>query len=414
MSVTLSLFGAWLATLSGCAVQAAAPCQTLTGAQLWTPDGLTQGNLSISGEKIVAVGATPSQLSGCEVVDMSGTLITPGFVDSLSQLGLVEVEMEAGSRTGGGGRPSHQVGVGYNPLSTAIPVTRVRGVTGVVLTPTGGTFSGQAAFVSLAGQNQSTALRQDSVAMVAPLGGALAGLSNWAEAFEDAQEYDRNRAAYAKGQTREFSLPKRDLEALLPVLKGENPLVVRVQRASDIEALLRFAQDYPKLRLILSGGAEAWMHAPALAEAEIPVVLDALQDGPGGFDSIHGRPDNAALLHQAGVKVILSTFSSHDGRELSQYAGNAVRSGLPYEAAMAAVTSAPAQAFGLEGYGRLEVGAQASVVAWLGDPLELRTQVHGVWVDGQQQSLSTRQSELMERYKGPSGRPLQRDLAQDQ
>lgn len=414
MSLTLPLLGAWLATLSGCAVQAADPCQTLTGAQIWTPEGLVQGDLSISGDTILAMAGEGTAPSGCEVIDLSGSLITPGFVDSLSQLGLVEVEMEGGSRTGGGGRPSHQVAVGYNPLSTAIPVTRVRGVTGVVLTPTGGTFSGQAAYASLAGQTQGEALGQASVAMVANLGGALSGLSAWAEAFEDAQEYDRSRAAYAKGQTREFSLPKRDLEALLPVIKGEQPLVVRVNRASDIEALLRFAQDYPKLRLILSGGAEAWMHAPALAQAQIPVVLDAFQDGPGGFDSLHARQDNAALLHQAGVSVILSTFSSHDGRELSQYAGNAVRAGLPYEVAMAAITAAPAKAFGLEGYGTLEPGAKASLVAWQGDPLELRTQIQGIWIDGQRQSLQTRQTELMERYKGPSGRPVQRDLIQEE
>ena len=414
MTLLLILAG----SLLGCAAQAAPQpdCQTLRGAQIWTPDGLKTGDLSIAGQKIVAIGQEKQpgwREEGCAVVNMKGQLITPGFIDSLSQLGLVEVEMEAGSRTGGGGRPSHWVANGYNPLATAIPVTRVRGVTGVVLTPRGGSISGQAAFASLAGQTHGQALQPTPLAMVASMGQAMNTLQVWHEHFEDALEFEKNQAAYAKGQTREYSLPKADLVALLPVLKGELPLVVSVNRASDIEALLRFAQDYPELRLILSGAAEAWMHAPALAEMQIPVILDAMNDGPGGFDSLHGRADNATLLHAAGVPVILSTFSAMNGRELSQFAGNAVRAGLPYEAALAAVTSTPAQAFGLQDYGVLRVGAQASLVAWQGDPLELRTQVSGVWIDGRAQDLSTRQTELLDRYRTLPGRPAERELAAD-
>lgn len=412
MTLLLTLAG----SLLGCAAQAAQQpdCQTIRGAQLWTPQGIQTGDLTIASEKIVALGS--ERLAGwrgdaCPVVDMSGSLITPGFIDSLSRLGLVEVEMEAGSRTGGGGRPSHRVANGYNPLATAIPVTRVRGVTGVVITPTGGSISGQAAFASLAGQTQRQALHPSAVAMVATLGLAMNTLQVWSENFEDALEYDQSRGAYSRGETRDYSLPKADLEALLPILNGAVPLVVRVNRSSDIEALLRFARDFPQLRLILSGAAEAWMHAPALANAKIPVILDALNDGPGGFDSLHGRADNAALLHQAGVPVILSTFSAMNGRELSQYAGNAVRAGLPYEAALAGLTSTPAQAFGLENYGVLRIGAQASMVAWQGDPLELRTQVAAVWIDGSAQDLNTRQTELLDRYRSLPGRPLERELA---
>ncbi len=414
MTLLLTLLGGLL----GCSAQAAPQpdCQTIRGAQLWTPTGIKDGDLTIASEKIVAIGN--EKLAGwrgdaCPVLDMSGTLITPGFIDSLSQLGLVEVEMEAGSRTGGGGRPSHWVANGYNPLATAIPVTRVRGVTGVVLTPSGGSISGQAAFASLAGQTQGQALHPSPMAMVASMGRAMDTLQVWSEHFEDALEFEQNQAAYAKGETREYSLPKADLQALLPVLRGEMPLVVRVNRASDIEALLRFVRDYPELKLILSGAAEAWMHAPALAKAKIPVILDPMNDGPGGFDSLHGRADNAALLHEAGVPVILSTFSALNGRELSQYAGNAVRAGMPYEAAVAAVTSTPAQAFGLENYGALKLGAQASMVAWQGDPLELRTPVSAVWIDGKAQDLSTRQTELLDRYKSLPGRPIERELATD-
>ena len=122
---------------------------------------------------------------------------------------------------------------------------------------------------------------------------------------------------------------------------------------------------------MLAEGAEAWMHADALAAAGVPVIVDPLQAGPGSFDETQARADNAAMLHAAGVQVGISSFGRWSAPRLAQIAGNAVRAGLPHEAAIAAVTAVPAAAFGEEDRGVLEVGAIADLVVWSGDPLEL-------------------------------------------
>jgi imidazolonepropionase-like amidohydrolase len=189
-----------------------------------------------------------------------------------------------------------------------------------------------------------------------------------------------------------------DLEALQPVLRGEQPLVLTVHRASDIETALRFADEF-KLRLILAGASEAWLMREEIAKAKVPVIVDPLEDLPASFDRLRSRSDNAAILSAAGVTVVLSTFSSHNARLLWQRAGNAVRLGMDHDAAIRAVTQAPAEAFGLKGYGRLEPGAIANVVVWSGDPLQIGTRVEHVFVRGREQSLETRQTLLLNRYR---------------
>jgi imidazolonepropionase-like amidohydrolase len=217
------------------------------------------------------------------------------------------------------------------------------------------------------------------------------------EALDDARFYATHRAQYDANATRPLSIHRVGLEALLPVLRGEQPLVVTAHRVSDIEAALRLGDEY-KLRVILQGASEAWMMADELARRKTPVIIDPLQDLPAHFDRLHARSDNAALLSRAGVPVILSTFSAHQVRLLWQRAGNAVRLGMDHDAAIRAVTETPAGAFGLKGYGRIEPGAVGNVVVWSGDPLQTSTRVEHVFIRGNEQSLETRQTLLLERY----------------
>ena len=193
-------------------------------------------------------------------------------------------------------------------------------------------------------------------------------------------------------------LPVRDLRALLPVARGALPLVVAVDRAADIEALLRLTARTP-LRLIILGGAEAWQVAGPLAARRVPVIVDPLLAGPGGFDQLAARPDNAALLAAAGVPVMFGTSSSHHVRKLRQLAGNAVRAGLAPGVALDALTRVPAEAFGLADRGRLEVGARADLALWSGDPFELDTRLVGLWIGGAEQALTSRQTALRDRYR---------------
>jgi imidazolonepropionase-like amidohydrolase len=196
-----------------------------------------------------------------------------------------------------------------------------------------------------------------------------------------------------------------DLDALQPLLARQVPLAIRVDRAADIEAVLRFAKEQ-EIRLIIEGGAEAWLVADGLGAAKVPVVLDPYVNGPGSFDEVRGRADNAALLVAAGVPVALSTFQSHNARTLRQEAGNAVRAGLDHTQAIRAITEVPAAIYGLSDRGRLAAGAVADVAVWSGDPLELSTRLSHLVIDGREVSLETRQTRLLERYRTLPGTPL--------
>jgi len=387
----------------------------LMNALVHLPDGPAEVPVVLAGERIIAVGEAPAT---CDAVDLSGFQLTAGLVDAHTHLGLVEVGMEGLTRDADAGGPparaAFDVLEAYNPLSALIPVGRREGVTTVLTLPTGGLVSGQAAAVELAGATQAEALVLAPAAVVAHLGmtesgSRAASLHDLRVLLEDARDFPALAAAWERGASRPFAAAPRDLRALQPVLRGELPLMVHAQRASDIEALLRLADAW-SLRLVIAGGAEAWLHAEALAERAIPVIVNPLLAGPSSFDTLRARADNAALLDEAGAPVIISSFSSHNARKLRQAAGNAARAGMVPAAALRAITETPALAFDLEGRGAIEVGYVANLVAWTGDPLELSAWPEAVWIRGVSRSLESRQTALRDRYlelPGSPGPPLE-------
>ena len=188
-----------------------------------------------------------------------------------------------------------------------------------------------------------------------------------------------------------LSAPVADLEALLPVLRGELPLVAVANRRSDIETALRIGREY-KLKLILAGAAEGWEIADQIARGGVPVLVEPLDNIPS-YDALGIRYENAALLAKAGVKVVLMETDTHNARNLRQQAGNAVSYGMTWDQALRAVTLSPAEVFGVaDRYGSLEPGKVADVVVWSGDPFELL-------IRGKEIPLRSRQTELFERYK---------------
>lgn len=387
-----------------------------------TPQGTVEGHyiVLLVGDEVQAVGEVVPGLTAdgswrgtaCAVVDTAGKTVTPGLVEVASTLGLVEVGLEAGTRDGNAEwehpiRASFRAIDAYNPRSSVVPVTRMEGITSAVVRPSGGRISGQAAWVDLAGATQREAIQQDLVAMVANIGGPSrsAAIGELRDVLLDAAAFPRNRAALERNATREFAAGLRDLEALQPVVSGRVPLVVGADRASDIEALLRLRQSVPRLRLVIDGAAEGWLLADALAEAGVPVIVDPLVVGPGSFNQIHARADNARIMADAGVDVMIATRSSHNARTLRQAAGNAVRGGLSHGAALDAITTVPASVFGPPSHRGLTRGGVANVVVWDGDPLELSTSVSGLFVGGRAIPLDSRQWRLYLHYRDLPGTP---------
>ena len=181
---------------------------------------------------------------------------------------------------------------------------------------------------------------------------------------------------------------------------GAGIFVFDVDRASDILQLLSFAQK-EKLRIAISGGAEAWRVAGQLAAAKVPVIIDALEDLPGSFDAVGATLENAARLNRAGVRVAftLADAQPHNIRKLRQTAGVAVAHGLPWDVGLAGLTSVPAEIFGVaDRFGTIERGRLADLVLWSGDPLDVTSLPDRVFIAGKLQPDRSRQTELRDRY----------------
>jgi imidazolonepropionase-like amidohydrolase len=397
------------------ALPARAETVAITGATVHTlgPQGTIQnGTVVIENGRIQAVGASVSVPAGARTIDARGKVVTPGFFDSLSRLGLVEVNAVEGSQDAqvedDRVTAAFNVADALNPRSSLIAVNRVDGLTRAVVAPNTGEslIAGQGAIIHLGGPGDF--LLRSPVAMFASLGEAGARLAGGSragamlrlrEALQDALDYAANRRAFEQGERREYSLSRLDLEALVPVVRGELPLVVNVQRASDILAALRMAKEF-ELKLILAGVTEGWMVAREIAAAKVPVLVNPMENIPGSFELLGATLENAARLHKAGVTVAFASGDAHNARNIKQGAGNAVAYGLPWEAALAAMTVVPARLWGLDDrYGTLEPGKDADVVVWDGDPLEITTYPDAVFIRGRAIPMENRQTRLRDRYK---------------
>ena len=385
----------------------------ITGGTVYPVSGPKVANATvlIRDGKIVAVGAGVTTPSGATRIDATGKWVTPGLIDGAGQLGLVEIGAVPGTREGflhgDTIAAAFNVAEGLNPASMLIPVTRIEGVTTALATPLGNLVAGQAVLIDLAGNTIEEMLVKTPVGIVADLsesgkseaGGSRAGVADrLRRAFRDALLYERRRADFNRAQMPPLPESPPDLEALLPMLHGQEALIANANRRSDIETALRLAREF-KLKLVLAGAQEAWQIAAELARADVPVLVEPLDNIPS-YDALGVRYENAGLLAKAGVKIALLETDTHNSRNLRQEAGNAVAYGMSWEQALRAVTLSPAEIFGVaDRYGSLEAGKVANVVVWSGDPFEFTTGVEHVLIRGKEIPLKSRQTELLERYR---------------
>jgi imidazolonepropionase-like amidohydrolase len=397
--------------ITGARIHTMAAAGTLENATVVMQDGL-----------IIAVGEDVAIPAAATRIDASGKILTPGILSPYGQLGLVEVNGVAGTvdavQRGIQYSASFDVADAYNPRSTLVAVSRSDGITSALIAPMpsepdefgnmSGVFSGQASFVSL--KSGPGFLLRRGAALVVNLGEAgseLAGGSRAAalqqlrNALVDAQDYRQNKAAWTRGDRRDYSISGTDLEALQPVLDGEVPMLVRVNRASDISVLLGLGKEF-SLRIILLGAAEGWMVATELAAANVAVILDATNNLPTSFDQLNARLDSAAILSAAGVRLTFggeSSSQTHNARNITQAAGIAVANGMNWDMALRAITRTPAEIFGMaDRLGSLEPGKAADLVVWTDDPLELTSFPEAVFIAGEAVSLENRQTLLRDRY----------------
>ena len=404
------------------ALPAAAATTAIVGGKVHTvgPQG-TIGNATILivDGRIAAVGDDIEVPAGAETIDAAGKIITPGLFSPLGQLGLVEVGFSAGpldySQRGNQFTAGFDVADAYNPRSSLVAINRIEGVTRAVVAPmpgypdesgAGHILAGLAAIVNLGDDN---ALDRRAAAMVVALGEYGAALSGgtrtaaWLtlrNALDEALDYREHKGDFERGMRRDYVHSMNDLEALQGVVNGNTPMIVGIDRASDIEVLIKLVNEYG-VTAIISGGAEAWMLASELATAGIAVIAGPSANLPGNFDRINTRLGSASILINAGVKVAIADADAqtHNARNLTQSAGNAVALGLDWDAALRAITLSPAEIFGMAATtGSIEPGKAADIVIWPADPLELTNYPEQVFINGEAIPMVSRQTLLRDRY----------------
>ncbi len=385
---------------------------------------IAQGTVVIANGRITALGANVPTPAGAQTIDAHGGWVTPGLFAGLSNIGVNEVF--EGVRETNDTRAENaefnaalDLASAVNPRSVHIAINRIAGVTRAAVAPETGRsiFAGQGALIDLGAADPVTRARAFQYVDLSQSGARTAGgsrpaaFAQFRNALRDAADYARNPAAFPGGRERTSILPRRDAEALVPVVQGRQLLLVEVERAQDIRNVLALRREFPALRLVLVGAAEGWLVAGDIAAARVPVIADALDDLPNSFDSLAATQSNVGRLVRAGVTVALTGVGSGTNiqpRDLPQYAGNLVAlgrvpgaTGLTHAQAMATITSAPAQIFGMSGaLGSLAPGKIADVVIWSGDPLELASAPTAVFIDGRPQPMTSRQTELRDRYLG--------------
>ena len=389
---------------------------------------IDKGVLLIVDGKIAAVGpeASVKVPKGAQVVDAKGMTVYPGLIDPESNFGLTEIS--ADSATNDLAEPSDEimphmhVADAFHSETELIPVARLNGVTNAVVAPASDdSIAGQDIFIQLYGSRQQMMLGTD-VALALNYGAdqrrrggrgegghakypstRMGLITELRQTFLDTQDYMTKKDAAAKKSDGEF---KRDLkfEALIPYLKGERPVVIGAYEAYDVETIMKLAQDF-HLKVILNHVTQSQEVLDEIAAYKVPVIIGSIYDAPRAnerYDAVFTLP---AELAKRGVKIAISSadaggpVSSHSSRNLPYAAGFAVAYGLPYDDALKAITLNVAEMFGFgDKLGSLDVGKTANVVVANGDPLDVRTDVKQVYIQGVAVPMVSRQTQLRDEY----------------
>ena len=345
--------------------------------------------------------------SRAEEKDLSGKTISPGLIAPQTQLGIVEIELIPETRDDRSDIYSAGLSIdsAFNPSSTLIPYNLTGGITLSLTSPSSsGLFSGLTSAFSLSGSLEESLIGsnlalsanisggEDSMAAKIQLLEDSLSLSSFFQPKECIERY-HNNSSLPDG----VNYSCRDLSALKKVVDKKIPLVVRANRASVILTLIDFAKTN-NINLIISGAEEGWRVSRQLAEAEIPVILQPIDNIPNSFNELGSRLDNASMLHKSGVKILIGSHETHNAYLSRQGAGIAVSYGLPWEEALKGLTKNIAEVFKLEKRGSIQPGYIADIVIWSGDPLEVTSFVEQVYLSGKAVPTKNRSMRLKDRY----------------
>jgi imidazolonepropionase-like amidohydrolase len=395
---------------------------------------IENGVLVMENGKITAVGSAAAVKipANARVLDVSGMTVYPGLIDSESYLGLTEISAE--QMTNDLVEPSDEIMPhmhvydAFHAESELIAVARLNGITNAIVAPQNkDTLPGQDSFVQLDGRSSDEMLLVRDIALPLNFTGEQRRNESWEkrkfpstrmglaaqlrQAFLDAQHYSQEWAEYEKKKSEKSddkekkgppSPPKRDLklEALLPYLQGKKTIVLAAEEPSDLEAAVNLAREF-NLKFVLNHISHSQAVLDYVALLKVPVIVGPIYENPKPherYDAVYSLP---AQLYKRGVKIAFASYDAHNVRNLPYAAGYATVFGLPYDEAFKAMTLNAAEIWGVaDRLGSLDAGKSANVVVASGDPLDVRTDVKQVFIEGREVPMTSRQTRLRDEYSG--------------
>ena len=392
---------------------------------------IDNGVIVLQAGKIIAVGPSASVTipANAQIVDATGMTIYPGLIDSETQLGLTEISAEVMTNDllerSDEIMPHMHTADAFHAESVLIPVARLNGITNAVVAPESeDTLPGQDSFIQLAGASAPDMLLIRDNAMPLNFTGdqrrnkggfekqkfpatRMGMATQLRQAFIDAQDYkakwagyDRKKADAAQNKKPEPSAPKRDLklEALLPYLEGKKTIVLAAETASDLQTAVSLANEF-HLKFVLNHISHSQPVLDYVASLKVPVIVGPIYESPQEderYDAVYSLP---AQLYKRGVKIAFASYSGHNVRNLPDQAGFATAFGLPYDEALKAITLNAAEVWGVaDQLGSLDVGKTANIVMANGDPLDVKTDVKQVYIQGKAIPMTDRQTQLRDEY----------------
>ena len=347
------------------------------------------------------------------VIDASGMIVTPGFIATDTEIGIVEIGALSVTRDD---RPSmYNIGFSvfdaFNPNSTLIPWNRANGITSAITLPkySSSPIGGLGSFFDL-DSNINISGTKDMV-MVGRVGGSSSG--SRAETFaliEDLLDLAFSiepRVVKSNAEIIKFmsemplvshlDLQIRDIHALYKLANTDLPLIIESNRASDILKLIDLKNKY-NLNLVIMGAQEATLVIEQLKDSDIPLIVNPINNIPNSFDELASNINASARLEDAGITLMFNAPRDHNYHLIRQGAGVAVANGMSYSGAIKALSSNVSKTFKLGSKGLIAEGASADLMIWDADPLEPSSMPIKVFINGIDTDLTTRSSRLRDRY----------------
>jgi len=396
----------------------------ITNARLVPVSGpaIERGTIVIRNGLIAALGTSVAVPADARVIDGNGLTVYPGLIDAFSTFGLPAPTGGGGGGFGGGGqaaaaaggsnsnypsgiRPENRAVDQVKPNPDAFASARGAGITAALTAPGNGVMRGQSALINLAGEDPFGLVVKSPVAQHIGFSGSGGGypgslmgvITSIRQLFLDAQRYRELQAAYSRNP-RGMRRPDMDpsLEALLPALARQQPVVMAANSQREIERALTIAKEF-NLQLIIAGGSEAHLVADRLKAENVAVLFSTNFPRRTAAPAADADPDPIRLLRQraeapavpaklqaAGVRMAFQSGGISNWADWLGNARRAVEAGLSADHALRAMTLGSAEILGAaDRVGSLEPGKIANLTVTRGDLFAADTRVTQVFVDGE-------------------------------